>query len=320
MSGTRSARNSTIQLIGGLFLLGFIASTTSSFAQNLDDLARQERERRESSPRRTRVYTNEDLARPRILNPGDQRAIEESQAAEEAPTAVAVPPFLTPPVPAAASEPEPEPPSSLIAAPVVWPAGISLGDVARYYRATRQSRNAQLLAAKARKRRNGTASIAAASRLSSAAPRTPLGPPPLPKFPPIENPLPAQSSGTIWMEQPRSGDSIRARRGDSLWKIAERHWGDGKEWRKIAAANPQLADPDMIRVGEELRLPARESAPVAKQVRVQQGDSLWKLAATQLGNGHAWSCIAAANPQIEDSNRIYPGQLLLIPSGCSTGA
>src|SRR3990167_3069763 len=163
MSGTGSAHNSTIQLIGGLFFLGFITGTTASVAQNLDDLARQDRERRANLPRRTRVYTNEDLARPRILDPEDRRAIEESQPVEEASAAVAVPPFLPPPVPAAASEPEPEPPSSLIAAPVVWPVGISLGDVARYYRAARQSRNAQLLAAKARKRRNGTASIAAAS-------------------------------------------------------------------------------------------------------------------------------------------------------------
>ena len=105
-----------------------------------------------------------------------------------------------------------------------------------------------------------------------------------------------------------------------MWKLALRHLGDGNEWRKIAAVNPQLADPNLVQIGEKLRLPSRESAPVARQVRVQQGDSLWKLAASELGNGQAWSCIAAANPQIQDSNRIYPGQLLVIPAGCSTGA
>jgi nucleoid-associated protein YgaU len=57
-----------------------------------------------------------------------------------------------------------------------------------------------------------------------------------------------------------------------------------------------------------------------KRVRVQTGDSLWTLAAAQIGTGHAWSCIAAANPQIEDVNRIYPGQLLVIPTTCSAGA
>ena len=105
-----------------------------------------------------------------------------------------------------------------------------------------------------------------------------------------------------------------------MWKLALRHLDDGNEWRKIAAVNPQLADPSLVQIGKKLRLPARDSAPVAKQVRVQRGDSLWKLAAIQLGNGQAWSCIAAANPQIQDSNRIYRGQLLVIPAGCSTGA
>ena len=44
---------------------------------------------------------------------------------------------------------------------------------------------------------------------------------------------------------------------------------------------------------------------------------MWKLAQNQLGSGLAWSCIAQANPQIENSDRIYPGEILNIPASCS---
>ena len=30
--------------------------------------------------------------------------------------------------------------------------------------------------------------------------------------------------------------------GDDLWSLAERYYGNGRQWRKIAAANPDGAD------------------------------------------------------------------------------
>ena len=117
----------------------------------------------------------------------------------------------------------------------------------------------------------------------------------------------------------RAHGTVRVDRGDTLWKIAERHFGNGNKWPKIAEANPELKDPDRIQIGQELRLPATEVASSERMIRVQSGDSLWKLAAAQLGTGQAWGCLAAANPQIENANRIYPGQLLMIPADCSAG-
>jgi nucleoid-associated protein YgaU len=123
--------------------------------------------------------------------------------------------------------------------------------------------------------------------------------------------------------------SVRVERGDSLWKIAARHLGDGRAWRRIAAANPQLADPNLIRVGDVLQLPGETSdssfesgledsaAADSPLVRVERGDTLWALARAQFGRGSAWTCIARAN-QLDNPDLILPGQTLTVPSSCPT--
>lgn len=128
---------------------------------------------------------------------------------------------------------------------------------------------------------------------------------------------------------------VRVERGDSLWKLAQRHMGDGRAWRQIAAVNPQMANPNQIRAGEMLVIPAagssvetatatHRSKPViastsaGKTVTVRKGDSLWKLAESALGNGAAWSCIAESNPQITNADHILAGQTLVMPTNCNT--
>jgi nucleoid-associated protein YgaU len=45
-------------------------------------------------------------------------------------------------------------------------------------------------------------------------------------------------------------------KGDSLSKIAQRAYGDGRQWRKIYEANKDLIkDPDLIYPGQSLRIP-----------------------------------------------------------------
>jgi nucleoid-associated protein YgaU len=45
-------------------------------------------------------------------------------------------------------------------------------------------------------------------------------------------------------------------KGDSLSKIAQRAYGDGRKWRKIYEANKDLIkDPDLIYPGQSLRIP-----------------------------------------------------------------
>ena len=44
--------------------------------------------------------------------------------------------------------------------------------------------------------------------------------------------------------------------GDSLWKIAEKFYGDGSQWRKIHEANrATIDDPDVIHPGQQLTIP-----------------------------------------------------------------
>ena len=46
------------------------------------------------------------------------------------------------------------------------------------------------------------------------------------------------------------------RSGETLWKIATQHYGNGSLYHRLVAANPLvITDPDIIHVGEVLRVP-----------------------------------------------------------------
>ena len=52
------------------------------------------------------------------------------------------------------------------------------------------------------------------------------------------------------------GDSYVVERGDNLWEIAVRAYGDGYSWTKIWEANRNvLNDPDLLEIGMSLVLP-----------------------------------------------------------------
>lgn len=104
-------------------------------------------------------------------------------------------------------------------------------------------------------------------------------------------------------------------RTDNLWDISERHLGDGTRWREILrlnqgreqAAGGQLSDPDVLRAGWQLRLPADATdlpleTPAAagqqpaEQHVVQPGETLHEIAHTELG-------AAADHQELYDSNR-----------------
>jgi nucleoid-associated protein YgaU len=54
--------------------------------------------------------------------------------------------------------------------------------------------------------------------------------------------------------------------GDTLWKIAEAHYGAGKgaKYMEIFEANrPMLTDPDKIQPGQRLRIPGASTGPTA---------------------------------------------------------
>jgi len=73
-------------------------------------------------------------------------------------------------------------------------------------------------------------------------------------------------------ETPAAADSATAetfyvvKEGDTLWKIAEAHYGAGKggKYMEIFEANrPMLTDPDKIQPGQRLRIPNASAGPSA---------------------------------------------------------
>ena len=51
-----------------------------------------------------------------------------------------------------------------------------------------------------------------------------------------------------------TGQTYTVRKGDTLFHIAKDHYGDGKKWQQIAAANPGIS-PSALRVGQKLLMP-----------------------------------------------------------------
>jgi peptidoglycan endopeptidase LytE len=105
--------------------------------------------------------------------------------------------------------------------------------------------------------------------------------------PPVYNP---PASGTYVVQS-----------GDTLAKIARRF---GVSLRSLIAANPQIANPSVIYVGQVINLPATSVYYI-----VQQGDTLRKIAARY---GTSVSSLIALNPQIYNPNLIYVGQSIRV--------
>lgn len=115
--------------------------------------------------------------------------------------------------------------------------------------------------------------------------------------------------------------------GDDLWSISERLLGDGRQWRQLAKANPQLADPvQELVVGAKLFLPEStpevtslaaaptKTAGKVAEVTVRKGDTLSELALEHLGKGSKWPKIARLNPDIADPDHIEVGWRLRMPT------
>lgn len=90
--------------------------------------------------------------------------------------------------------------------------------------------------------------------------------------------------------------------GDTLHQIARRY---AAPVEGIISAN-QLQNPDALSVGQALVIPGSEARRT-----VGRGDTLYSIARRY---GVSLPRLAAANPQIVNLNRIYPGQTVVIPT------
>ncbi|MCS7091901.1 MAG: LysM peptidoglycan-binding domain-containing protein [Patescibacteria group bacterium] len=110
--------------------------------------------------------------------------------------------------------------------------------------------------------------------------------------------------------------------GETLWKISEKYYGTGYDWTKIAKEN-NIKNPNKIEIGQTLKIPTSNQTAAAtdsdqgktgetEKYTVQKGDSLWKIAQSQLGNPYLWVKIAKLN-KLKNPSVIHAGNVLEIP-------
>jgi len=111
------------------------------------------------------------------------------------------------------------------------------------------------------------------------------------------------------------------KKGDNLWKIAEKTYGSGYNWVDIAKEN-KLANPGLLAIGQNLTIPQAQVIRPKTTVfgttingnsyTVTKGDSLWKIAVRAYGDGYQWVKIARENKLVHP-NLIHAGNILKIP-------
>jgi spore coat assembly protein SafA len=110
------------------------------------------------------------------------------------------------------------------------------------------------------------------------------------------------------------GQSYRVVSGDTMFNIAQRF---GISLDALAQANPQIADPNRIYPGQEICIPGpggQIPCSDGMNYTVIAGDTLFDIARR---NGVMLSDLIAANPQITDPDRIFPGQVICIPAAAA---
>jgi nucleoid-associated protein YgaU len=320
---------------GMLFVSCAVFGATQCSAQDVAEAARQERSQKESKQKKSKhVYIEQDLKRAQILTQEDRAQVEanKNQAAP----------------PSAEKSQEAFDAQSL-------PADAPLGDVARRFRKQKESQKLQR-SAEFHLPFADAAALASPKppvmplrpSVSNPAPplfasyrppvkRSPFERPKVffsapeivkPSRPPAVRVTPSQPSApspvapaaaVVPMASSSSAklSAVVVKSGDSLWKIAQQNLGKGLRWHDLLAVNPGIVDANHIVAGSQIYLPAAvPPLRTAAKVTVRKGDTLSKIAQTQLGHASYWSCIARANPAVHDANTIYEGQLLFLPASC----
>lgn len=125
-------------------------------------------------------------------------------------------------------------------------------------------------------------------------------------------------------------------RNDSLWRLAERYYGDGMKWKAIAKVNADLVGPDGVNYlepGWKLTLPNVPSGHHPNKhhndddqdptpghtYNVERGDTLSAIADEAYGDASRWPQVAKANADlIDDPDVIDVGWELDIPAAATS--
>lgn len=107
------------------------------------------------------------------------------------------------------------------------------------------------------------------------------------------------------------------KQGDTLFALSQKY---GVPLSKIIEANPQITNPDVLAVGDKVKIPAApvpvpDNNDIYYKHTVKQGDTLWKLS-------KAWGItlkdMIDANPQLKNPNALMTGEVVNIPKKVST--
>jgi nucleoid-associated protein YgaU len=307
-----------------------------SRGQDAAEAARQEKIRKGTQTKKSRhVYTNEDLRKKEILDP-DDRAQVEARKKDGAPA------------PNINSAPQVDSDNGQ--------ATESLGEVARRYRAAKEAQQAEEALRKQTPSQFpmdiAQPALAHPVQPEGAAKKSPVGAPKfdMPRMGKIRDPFsrsvvpprkPVAPLAPSFAITPRAipvlptapktpaisivPNAANVRRmvtvktGDSLWKISKQYLGDGSRWQELLSANPNLTVPTRVLPGTVLRIPTttKETENSTSRMKIQKGDSLWKIALSHYGSGASWTCLAQANPSVRNPNEIFAGHTLLVPASCS---
>jgi nucleoid-associated protein YgaU len=186
----------------------------------------------------TYVYTNDDMARPKILTPEDHAKFE-AALARPVPVETKVETEPAPNIESAAPEtlvsqaPRPEVPR---------------GDVARTVYRQEHPQEPVFVARRTGGSRFPLARLAAYR--TNRLPHSPAG------FPAAFASVHEKRLADLQSMKPNAPGflSITVRSGDSLWKLARRHLGHGNQWRKLLEANPWIGNPNRLRIGTQIRI------------------------------------------------------------------
>lgn len=68
----------------------------------------------------------------------------------------------------------------------------------------------------------------------------------------------SSTAAPLEKKEPAGASTYTVQAGDSLWKISQKLYGDGNQWRRIYEANRDtIKDPDVIHPGQTFTIPAK---------------------------------------------------------------
>lgn len=119
--------------------------------------------------------------------------------------------------------------------------------------------------------------------------------------------LTVPNAGSVPPPPPSSGSSYAVQRGDTLRKLATR-WG--VTVNDILAANPQIANPSLIYVGQVINVPGSSGTPATPiYYTIRRGDTMYLIASRY---GMSVYSLQLLNPQIINPNWIYAGMVIRV--------